>query len=78
MLFIMIVRVTNMNKLLLTIISMCSLLLSACSNDGMATVYSTTFVTTNTNPMQIAFQIGSIVLIVAVIVGIVVWIKKRK
>ena len=78
MLFIMIARAINMNKLLLTIISMCSLLLSACSNDGTATVYSTTIVTTNTNPMQTAFQIGSIVLIVAVIVGIIVWIKKRK
>ena len=42
------------------------------------TVYSTTIVTTNTNPTQIAFQIGSIVLIVAVIVGIVIWIRKRK
>ncbi len=47
-------------------------------NDDMLTVYSTTIVTTNTNPMQTAFQIGSIVLIVAVIVGIVVWIRKRK
>jgi len=46
--------------------------------DDYVTVYSTTIVTTNTNPMQTAFQIGSIVLIVAVIVGIVVWIRKRK
>lgn len=67
-----------MNKLLLIIVSMCGLLLSACSNDGMATVYSTTIVTTNSNPVQTAFQIGSIVLIVVVIVGIVVWIRKRK
>ena len=67
-----------MNKLLLIIVSMCSLLLSACSNDDMTTVYSTTIVTTNSNPVQTAFQIGSIVLIVAVIVGIVVWIRKRK
>ena len=48
------------------------------NDDDMLTVYSTTIVTTNTNPTQIAFQIGSIVLIVAVIVGIVVWIRKRK
>ena len=47
-------------------------------NDDMLTVYSTTIVTTNTSPTQIAFQIGSIVLIVAVIIGIVVWIRKRK
>ena len=47
-------------------------------NDDMLTVYSTTIVTTNTNPTQIAFQVGSIVLIVAVIIGIVVWIRKRK
>lgn len=67
-----------MKKLLLTIISMSGLLLSACSNDDMTTVYSTTFVTTNTNPTQIAFQIGSIVLIVAIVIGVVVWIRKRK
>jgi len=67
-----------MNKLLLTIVSMCSLLLSACSNDGMTTVYSTTIVTTNTTPVQTFFQIGSIILVIAVIVGIVVWIRKRK
>ena len=42
------------------------------------TVYSTTIVTTNTNPTQIAFQIGSIVLIVAIVIGVVVWIRKRK
>ena len=42
------------------------------------TVYSTAIVTTNTNPTQIAFQIGSIVLIAAIVVGIVVWIRKRK
>lgn len=47
-------------------------------NDDMLTVYSTTIVTTNTNPTQIAFQVGSIVLIVAVIIGVVVWVKKRK
>lgn len=47
-------------------------------NDDMLTVYSTTIVTTNTNPTQIAFQVGSIVLIVAVIIGVVVWIRKRK
>ncbi len=46
--------------------------------DDYVTVYSTTIVTTNTNPVQTAFQIGSIILIVAVIVGIVVWVKKRK
>ena len=46
--------------------------------DDMLTVYSTTIVTTNTNPTQIAFQIGSIILIVAIIVGIVIWVKKRK
>lgn len=67
-----------MKKLLLTIISMSGLLLSACSNDDTTTVYSTTFVTTNTNPTQIAFQIGSIVLIVAIVIGVVVWIRKRK
>ena len=48
------------------------------NDDDMLTVYSTTIVTTNTNPTQIAFQIGSIVLIVAIVVGIVVWIRKRK
>ena len=42
------------------------------------TVYSTTIVTTNTNPTQIAFQIGSIVLIVAIVIGVVVWVRKRK
>ena len=42
------------------------------------TVYSTTIVTTNTNPTQIAFQIGSIVLILAIVIGVVVWIRKRK
>ena len=47
-------------------------------NDDYLTVYSTAIVTTNTNPTQIAFQVGSIVLIVAVIIGIVVWIRKRK
>ena len=47
-------------------------------NDDMLTVYSTTIVTTNTNPTQIAFQIGSIVLIVAIVMGVVVWIRKRK
>jgi len=47
-------------------------------NDDMLTVYSTTIVTTNTNPTQIAFQVGSIVLIVAVIIGVVVWTRKRK
>ncbi len=47
-------------------------------NDDMLTVYSTTIATTNTNPTQIAFQVGLIVLIVAVIIGIVVWIRKRK
>lgn len=47
-------------------------------NDYMLTVYSTTIVTTNTNPTQIAFQVGSIVLIVAVIISVVVWIRKRK
>lgn len=47
-------------------------------NDDMLTVYSTTIVTTNTNPTQIAFQVGSIVLIVAVIISVVVWIRKRK
>lgn len=78
MLFIMIAREINMNKLLLIIVSICSLLLSACSNDDMTTVYSTTIVTTNTNPTQIAFQIGSIVLIIAIVIGIVVWIRKRK
>ena len=67
-----------MNKLLLIIVSICSLLLSACSNDDMTTVYSTTIVTTNTNPTQIAFQIGSIVLIIAIVIGVVVWIRKRK
>ena len=46
--------------------------------DDYVTVYSTAIVTTNTNPMQISFQIGSIVLIVAVIVGIVIWVKNRK
>ena len=47
-------------------------------NDDMLTMYSTTIATTNTNPTQIAFQVGLIVLIVAVIIGIVVWIRKRK
>ena len=47
-------------------------------NEETLTVYSTTIVTTNTNPAQIAFQIGSIVLIVAIVIGIVVWIRKRK
>jgi len=47
-------------------------------NDDMLTVYSTAIVTTNTNPVQTAFQVGSIVLIVAVIIGIVVWVRKRK
>lgn len=47
-------------------------------DDDMLTVYSTTIVTTNTNPTQIAFQIGSIVLIVAIVIGVVVWIRKRK
>ena len=47
-------------------------------NEETLTVYSTTIVTTNTNPTQIAFQIGSIVLIIAIVIGIVVWIKKRK
>ena len=47
-------------------------------NDDMLTVYSTTIATTNTNPTQIAFQVGLIVLIVAVIIGVVVWIRKRK
>ena len=47
-------------------------------NDDYLTVYSTAIVTTNTNPTQIAFQVGSIVLIVAVIIGVVVWIRKRK
>ena len=42
------------------------------------TVYSTTIVTTNTNPTQIAFQIGSIVLIVAIVIGVVVWVRKKK
>ena len=46
--------------------------------DDMLTVYSTAIVTTNTNPVQTAFQVGSIVLIVAVIIGVVVWIRKRK
>ena len=47
-------------------------------NEETLTVYSTTIVTTNTNPTQIAFQIGSIVLIIAIVIGIVVWIRKRK
>ena len=47
-------------------------------NEETLTVYSTTIVTTNTNPTQIAFQIGSIVLIVAIVIGVVVWIRKRK
>ena len=47
------------------------------NDDDMLTVYSTTIVTTNTNPTQIAFQIGSIVLIVAIVIGVVVWIRKR-
>ena len=47
-------------------------------NDDYLTVYSTTIVTTNTNPVQIAFQVGTIVLIIAIIVGILVWVKKRK
>lgn len=47
-------------------------------NEETLTVYSTTIVTTNTNPMQTAFQIGSIVLIVAIVIGVVVWIRKRK
>ena len=42
------------------------------------TVYSTAIITTNTDPVQTAFQIGSMVLIVAIVIGIVVWIKKRK
>ena len=42
------------------------------------TVYSTTIVTTNTNPTHIAFQIGSIVLIFALVLGVVVWVRKRK
>ncbi|MBO5369502.1 MAG: hypothetical protein J6B23_02355 [Clostridia bacterium] len=46
--------------------------------DDYVTVYSTTIVTTNTNSAQTAFQIGSIVLIVAVIAGIFIWIRKRK
>ena len=48
------------------------------NDDDMLTVYSTTIVTTNTNSTQIAFQIGSIVLIVAIVIGVVVWIRKRK
>ena len=48
------------------------------NDDDMLTVYSTTIVTTNTNPTQIAFQIGSIVLIVAIVIGVVVWERKRK
>ena len=47
-------------------------------NDDYLTVYSTAIVTTNTNPMQTAFQIGSVVLIVVIIVGVLVWIRKRK
>ena len=48
------------------------------NDDDMLTVYSTTIVTTNTNSTQIAFQIGSIVLIVAIVIGVVVWVRKRK
>ena len=48
------------------------------NDDDMLTVYSTTIVTTNTNSTQIAFQIGSIVLIVAIVIGVVVWARKRK
>ena len=47
-------------------------------NDDYLTVYSTTIVTNNTNPVQIAFQVGTIVLIIAIIVCILVWVKKRK
>ena len=47
-------------------------------NDDYVTVYSTAIVTTNANPAQIAFQVGLIVLIVAIIVGIIVWVNKRK
>ena len=46
--------------------------------EDYTTVYSTAIVTTNTNPIQIAFQIGSIVLIIAIIIGVFVWIRKRK
>ena len=70
-------------RLFIRILAVIEILLSFATktnfyNDDYLTVYSTAIVTTNTNPTQIAFQVGSIVLIVAVIIGIVVWIRKRK
>ena len=70
-------------RLFIRILAVIEIILSCATktnyyNDDMLTVYSTTIVTTNTNPTQIAFQVGSIVLIVAVIIGVVVWIRKRK
>ena len=68
-----------MKKILLLIISTICLFLTACSNgEKYTTMYSVSFVTTNTNPTQIIFQVGSIVLIIAIVIGIVVWIRKRK
>ena len=70
-------------RLFIRIVAIIEIILSFATrtnfyNDGYAVVYSTTIVTTNTNPVQTAFQIGSIILVIAVIVGIVVWIRKRK
>ena len=69
-------------RLFIRILAVIEILLSFATrtnfyNDEYATVYSVAIATTNTNPTQIAFQIGLIVLIVAIIIGIVVWVKKR-
>ena len=73
----------NKCKIFIRILAVIEILLAFATRTNFykekyTTVYSTAIVTTNTNPTQTAFQIGSIVLIAAIVVGIVVWIRKQK
>ena len=73
----------NKCKIFIRILAVIEILLAFATRTNFykekyTTVYSTAIVTTNTNPPQTAFQIGSIVLIVAIVIGVVVWVRKRK